>query len=847
MSRIILFFFCCIPLFVGMSMATQAFAEKVLYDVNFLGTPLIEMGGTHFYTPWKCFEWYIKYRQYVPEFFTGLPFYILGGFLFTLLFLYMFKPKKVMTSHGSSHWAEYKDISQMELFSTHGVIIGLYDPAWKRGMTQLLHKLNNIRSEKVSFAEMAYDQKLSQKIDLAAQRLDYLKEYLEDNDEDLTDEKRERLEKAAEKLQSFIEKPPKYDAKKMNRWTVYPFVWLHKKYLSLYVRLPTFYLRDNSNKHLAVIAPTRSGKGVGLIVPTLLQGWNESVIVNDIKSENWGITSGARKRMGQKVIKFEPTADDGSTARWNPLDEIKIGDPMEVSMAQNLADVLADREGKGKMDHWGTNASNVIMVVILYLKYAHALDPEGTPNPNLYTVASFMKVNTMPSAPPDESQDKSKESQDDDGSQTGQSVANLDPDAEAGTEEESMDTSETKGQPPPPPPPTDGGIDVKGFIDTMRALMFKELVPKEGLRLVEWNTKKCKYEERLFTQEDLAKMYPYATTTNTPGMGGIHPIIMQAFAEITSKPDNELGSIISTANTALKEYLDPILSQNTAVSDFCIDDLMNYKQPVSLYLVTPPSDLLRLAPIFRLFFELMVRHHARSIGEYKNGQAKSIYKHKCLFLMDEFSSLGNLQSFAATLAYIAGYGMKAFLINQGLPQINGIYGKDNQILMNCHIKIFYAPNDNDTGKYAEALLGNQTITVENISDNSSGGLFSKKSVSRSQTGRALMTADELSRLGDQEIIKGSGSPPILTEKVKYYEQKYFTSRLIDAPYVSDVIREDEVFNAYPARKARLAEYKRKRAEESKIDFTYTPLANETAERNHHESEHSETNKEARQT
>ena len=63
--------------------------------------------------------------------------------------------------------------------------------------------------------------------------------------------------------------------------------------------------------------------------------------------------------------------------------------------------------------------------------------------------------------------------------------------------------------------------------------------------------------------------------------------------------------------------------------------------------------------------------------------------------MDEFSSLGNLQSFAATLSYIAGYGMKVFLINQGLPQINGIYGKDNQILMNCHLKIFYAPNDND--------------------------------------------------------------------------------------------------------------------------------------------------------
>lgn len=85
---------------------------------------------------------------------------------------------------------------------------------------------------------------------------------------------------------------------------------------------------------------------------------------------------------------------------------------------------------------------------------------------------------------------------------------------------------------------------------------------------------------------------------------------------------------------------------------------------------------------------MMVKHHARKIGTYENGRAKAVYKHKCLFLMDEFSSLGNLQSFAATLSYIAGYGMKVFLINQGLPQINGIYGKDNQILMNCHLQIF---------------------------------------------------------------------------------------------------------------------------------------------------------------
>ena len=202
---------------------------------------------------------------------------------------------------------------------------------------------------------------------------------------------------------------------------------------------------------------------------------------------------------------------------------------------------------------------------------------------------------------------------------------------------------------------------------------------------------------------------------------------------------------------------------------------------MSLYLVTPPSDLLRLAPIFRLFFEMMVKHHAKSLGTYKKGRAKALYKHKCLFLMDEFSSLGNLQSFAATLSYIAGYGMKVFLINQGLPQINGIYGKDNQILMNCHLQIIYAPNDNDTGKYAESLIGQQTIEVESTSSRGLWGL-QDKNYTQSETGRALIT------LGDEEIIVPSGAPPIKTDKVKYYEDNYFLKKLMDAPLVSDVIR-----------------------------------------------------------
>ena len=869
MSRLKLFLLALFPFVIGMWISTYQFASAVQFDPLVIGESKL-----HIYAPWRWFSWYAIYHGHAGDLFMDSCMGLIVGVVFSLLLFAMFRPQKQLSSHGTARWANRDDLLKMDLISSHGCVIGLYDPPWKQGLTSVLRWLENQKKEKVSFAEMAFDKSVMRNIDRKEENLPKLRSRLSEIESSLRDsiilykslsdgadksrlkheldkkaQVRGKLKKKIEQDEAYIDMPPKYSPKDTlhDKVFIFPWVFAYKTYFSFYKHLSHFYLRDNSNKHLAVIAPTRSGKGVGLIVPTLLGGWNESVIVNDIKSENWGITAGYRKKMGQKVIKFEPTSDDGSTARWNPLDEIPLGDPMEVSMAQNLASVIADFEGKGKPDHWVANAGNVIMATILHLKYAHYSDPKKYPYPpNLYSVAAFLKVDTDSASNSDgydDLRDKTNPNLrnspppdapgNDDGAMDSADVNTLDS-LDKEDEEETQESGTLTGSNESTPIPTGGNGSTgenqeeededqektldedkpTGFVETIKKLLdFPHVgvvqydengnymkddkgnyVVTDGIEIDVWDTKSCKYVKKHFDSTMLKALYPDALSLNNPKYQFTHPIIMQAFAEISSKPDNELGSIVSTANTALKEYLDPILASNTSVSDFCIDDLMNYRKPVSLYLVTPPSDLLRLAPIFRLFFEMMVRHHARKIGTYQNGQAKTLYKHKCLFLMDEFSSLGNLQSFAATLSYIAGYGMKVFLINQGLPQINGIYGKDNQILMNCHIQIFYAPNDNDTGKYAESMLGNKTIIVESQSDSGNGGFFARKNISRSETGRALMTSDELKRMGDKEIIVASGFPPVFTDKIKYYENNFFTDKLMDAPYVSDVIRDDPVKN-----------------------------------------------------
>jgi len=83
-------------------------------------------------------------------------------------------------------------------------------------------------------------------------------------------------------------------------------------------------------------APARSGKGVGLVLPTLLS-WPGNVVVHDIKGENWALTAGWRRReLGSACLKFDPTAAASSSARYNPLLEVRPW-PDDVKDAQGIA------------------------------------------------------------------------------------------------------------------------------------------------------------------------------------------------------------------------------------------------------------------------------------------------------------------------------------------------------------------------------------------------------------------------------------------------------------------------------------------------------------------------------
>ena len=130
----------------------------------------------------------------------------------------------------------------------------------------------------------------------------------------------------------------------------------------------THYMRHDGPEHCIVIAPTRSGKGVGNVNTTLLS-WPASCVVYDEKGELWELTSGWRaKHANNTVIRLELSAIAGS-AGFNFLEEVRLATPHEVADAQNIAQMLCDPEGKGLESHWQKTSFGLLAGLILHVLY----------------------------------------------------------------------------------------------------------------------------------------------------------------------------------------------------------------------------------------------------------------------------------------------------------------------------------------------------------------------------------------------------------------------------------------------------------------------------------------------
>jgi type IV secretion system protein VirD4 len=116
---------------------------------------------------------------------------------------------------------------------------------------------------------------------------------------------------------------------------------------------------------VALAAPPRAGKGTGVVIPNLLN-WPDSVICVDIKRENWVATAGFREKSGQKCFLFDPFAEDGRTARWNPFFYVSPDPRRRVNDLQRIAEMLYP-DPPNVDPFWTASARSLFLGIALYL------------------------------------------------------------------------------------------------------------------------------------------------------------------------------------------------------------------------------------------------------------------------------------------------------------------------------------------------------------------------------------------------------------------------------------------------------------------------------------------------
>ena len=449
------------------------------------------------------------------------------------------------------------------------------------------------------------------------------------------------------------------------------------------------YLRHDGPEHVMAIAPTRSGKGVGLVLPTLLS-WPHSVVVHDMKGEAWAITAGWRqKEAGNSVLRFDPADPSGTGARYNPLEEVRLRTLTEVGDVQNLVTMIVDPDGKGLNDHWAKTGSALLVGAVLHVLYAEQ-------DKTLCGVANFLS---------DPSRD---------------------------------------------------------FAQTLEIM--------------------------LDSQHDATGQAGWTTSDGTPTL--THPVVAASARDMLNKADNERSGVLSTAMSFLALYRDPIVAANTRSSDFRIADLMNADKPVSLYLVVRPSDKDRLKPLIRLLMNQIVRGTTEHM-EFKDGRSVAGYKHRLLLLIDEFPALGKLEILEEALAFLAGYGIKAYLIIQDKAQLEKHYGREESVTSNCHVRVAYAPNKIETAEMLSKMVGTTTVAKTNYGYSGRRNKASLDSISTSvqEVSRPLLTPDEIMRLrapskdsagnitdaGDM-LIFIAGQAPVLGTQILYFLDPTFSAR-----------------------------------------------------------------------
>jgi len=246
-----------------------------------------------------------------------------------------------------------------------------------------------------------------------------------------------------------------------------------------------------------------------------------------------------------------------------------------------------------------------------------------------------------------------------------------------------------------------------------------------------------------------------------------HASAQTTFLQYSAYDSKTIATYLSVVkSTGLGAWSDPAIDNATSANDFDLSSLRS--KPQTIYIVISPNDMDALAPAARLFFQT-----ATAALQSKMPSADEAFP--VLFVLDEFKSLGRMDTMFNAATTLRGYGGRMLFVLQGVANIEEVYGRaGTDGLMNaCQMHIFMSVNDPRTKEMLSRSLGNRQITTNQESTSQTSGRFGfSKTRTEHRSSTRLLSEDQINRLGkDAVLLLPQNARPIRAKKVFYFKDR----------------------------------------------------------------------------
>ena len=541
-------------------------------------------------------------------------------------------------------------------------------------------------------------------------------------------------------------------------------------------------------------APPGTGKTAGVVIPTIFHSHGMSIVVNDPKPELCFTTTGARAKDGPVFVINWGAEDNPAEGvyypSWNPLspNALPAPGPDRDMYVDSMCNILVEDPKGGADPHWSKTGRAALTGFIHFIaskcERARAND---------YFIGRVYEGKL------DEEDKRVLE---------GYYLEMRDPMSARAIQDLHNDTLT---------------IDNYLPIGTWSLLPEKWIGHESCLAMIlEWITESQikqsqEIKRRLDEGDQMAAMADpmrdmLEEAIDEARKFGYSPRCIVELSQLSSMPDKERGSVLSTGFSGIGIFKNSAVVSRTSFSDLHFKDLRGMKdpitgewKPISVYLSVNQVDASALGVISGTFIELMSSYLIANPPKFQNKTDGQMGPFPTLFVLDEFPQMPKLKAIIDGPAVGRGQKVSYLLIGQDLGQISGKYGKDDleTVISTTACKVILSQNNEQTAQRFSKMIGNKTVQTTSFSKNE-GLSFQKgsnpfsKNVSYQLQGTSVISTTQLlslPMLKQVVLMQGFIDRPIMADAPRFYldKQMLALSKLPPAPYVPDWIvaqRED---------------------------------------------------------